>query len=175
MYKNDTDRLIINDGNNHIMMCMLQQFDDTVEFSFRHDDETGWGCGTDEYLYIKDIKAMAEGIKNVLSGKLGEFSYICKDPFYTGPGLYNNCLETIFKMSLRYDKPTYRYTFEVSLLDTLEREHYITVRLDNIGKRDLGIYLQPFIEWDLTYPQDDDGNDLQHDTELLPIKELAYE
>ena len=157
MYENNTNTLIMDDDN-LLILTAIGQWDDKVEFSFRHDDETGWGCGSNEFVLVSDIKNMAKGIKRVLAGWHDEFSYVCKDATYSGPGNYGRCLEDLLKIDLKFDRTIHRYSFEVSFLETLERDHYVTVRFDGLCKRELGCFIQPFIEWDLRFPEDEDGS-----------------
>ena len=161
MYENSTDTLIMDNGN-LLILKVIGQWDDAVEFSFRHDDETGWGCGSYEFVYVSDIKNMAKGIKRVLFGKRNEFSYVCKDALHSDCG---TCLDDLLKIDLKFDDSSYRYSIEVSFLETLERDHHVTVKFDNLSKRELGQFVQPFIEWDLMCSEPTESSNTDESTQ----------
>lgn len=109
-----------------------------VEISYREDEGDEWGIGSDEFISTTDIKGMAECIRNVMYHKKDKDHYECRND--------------ILHILLEFHKDTDTYTLALSLIETLIRDHHITVMRDSLTKAELEKYTNPFFVWEKQYP-----------------------
>ncbi len=112
--------------------------DNQVEFVFDQRDEGGWGCGCEENVTTKDLKAMADCIRDVIGGHSFCRKYICQ--------------QDLFKMEISYDPNTDTYTFTGALMEMLCRDYHISITKTNLTRAGLDEYIEPFFIWEKEHP-----------------------
>ncbi len=153
--KKDLGELIIEDDRKQIWISLrgkkylgwhtdkngdiVDEIDDNqIEISYREDDEEGWGVGGDEYFSTRDIKSMADAIRNVISFKQPKAEYSCQND--------------IFRICIEYDADNKSFSLTAALLETLTREYHISITKAALTRQSLDEYIQPFFEWEKMYP-----------------------
>ena len=109
-----------------------------VEVSYRIDEGDEWGAGCDEFISTADIKRMADCVRNVMYRQNDKDHYECRDD--------------IARISLKFHKDSDTYMLAVSFIETLIRDHHITVTKNNLTKAGLEEYVNAFFAWEKKYP-----------------------
>ncbi len=122
-------------GNNH--RRNTENNINILELSYRQEDGEGWGAGGGEYITTQDILAISTGIQRVLKKETRQFTY--------------GCLDEVIK--IRVDvKESGLIAFTFSMIETLCREHYITITMDNLTFEEFENKTKIFIEWEKQFP-----------------------
>ncbi len=108
-----------------------------LELCYRQEDEDGWGAGGGEYITTQDILEISHGIQRVLKKELNQFTY--------------SCLDEIIKISIDV-KMNGVLDFTFSMIETLCREHYITITINNLTFEEFAEKTKIFIEWEKQFP-----------------------
>ena len=136
--------LSMNDGPGEILIRdtdgkNIHAYDDNqVEFAFSQNDEGGWGCGCEDNVSTRDLRAMADCIRDVIGGHSFSRKYTCQND--------------LFKMEISYDPVTDKYTFTGALIEMLMREYHISITKANLTRDDLDEYIGPFFIWEKEHP-----------------------
>ena len=136
--------LSMNDGPGEILIRdtdgkNIHAYDDNqVEFAFSQNDEGGWGFGEGGNVTTKDLKAMADCIRDVVGG----YS-ICRK---------YSCQNDVFKMEISYEADTDSYTFTGALIEMLCWEYHISITKTNLTRAGLDEYIEPFFIWEKEHP-----------------------
>lgn len=109
-----------------------------IEYSYREEDEEGWGAGSDLFASTHDIKAMADGIRSVISHQQNRVEYSCQNDY--------------FCIAIEYNEKSDTYSFTASLIETLMGKYHITVTKTKLSMEDLQQYIQPFFIWEKDFP-----------------------
>jgi hypothetical protein len=112
--------------------------DNQVETLFSQSDEGGWGAGGGGNVTTKDLKAMADCIRDVIYGYSTSRKYSCQ--------------KDVFKMEISYDADTDRYTFTGALIEMLCWEYHISITKTNLTRAGLDEYIEPFFIWEKEHP-----------------------
>lgn len=107
-----------------------------IEISYYQKGSEGWGAGGDEYITKHDLTVIADGFRNVLNGSIRKFDYECGEV----ERYYEQYRNPILKISLTAEKMI------LSMIETLERQTYITVEGKNISD-----YAASFFEWETKF------------------------
>ena len=108
-----------------------------LELCYRQEDKDGWGAGGGEYITTQDISEISHGIQRVLKKELNQFTY--------------SCLDEIIKISIDV-KTNGVLDFTFSMIETLCREYYITITINNLTFEEFAEKTKNFIEWEKQFP-----------------------
>lgn len=153
--KKDPDCLVMSEGDKSFSISMtddpveiliqdtnggyLRTYDDNqVEFFFSQNDERGWGFGCEEHVSTRDLKEMADCIRDVIWGRS-----VCRK---------YSCRNDVFKIEISYDADTDSYTFTGALVEMLMREYHISITKTNLTRAGLDEYIEPFFIWEKEHP-----------------------
>ena len=151
----DPDCLVMSEGEKYFLLSMadgpgiivirdtdgqnIHAYDDNqVETSFSQNDEGGWGAGQGGNVTTKDLKAMADCIRDVIWGRSACRKYSCQND--------------VFKMEISYDADTDSYTFTGALIEMLMWEYHISITKTNLTREGLDEYIEPFFIWEKEHP-----------------------
>ncbi len=109
-----------------------------IEVSYRYDEKEGWGVGGSEYVSTLDVKEMADCIRSVINKEKKKVRYVCQ--------------EDLFWIEISYNAKDDTYSFTASMLETLMRDHHITITKDRLSREELDEYIGPFFIWEEKYP-----------------------
>ena len=109
-----------------------------IEVSYRYDEKEGWGIGGSEYVSTRDVKEMADCIRSVINKEQPAAKYVCQDD--------------LLRIEISYSAADDTYSFAASMLETLMRDHHITVTKDRLSREQLEEYIRPFFIWEKKYP-----------------------
>ena len=62
------------------------------------------------------------------------------------------CWEDTFRIKLKFNEKSKRYSLTVALIETLCKEYHITITKSGLCEKTLMKYLTPFFEWEKRYP-----------------------
>ena len=153
--RKDPDCLVMSEGDKRFSISMIDgpgeiqirdiygknihAYDDNqVEFSFSQNDEGGWGCGSGDNVSTRDLRAMADCIRDVIWGHSVYRKYSCQND--------------VFKIEISYEADTDSYTFTGALVEMLMREYHISITKTNLTRADLDEYIEPFFIWEKEHP-----------------------
>jgi len=122
-------------GNNH--RDNTENNINVLELSYRQADKNGWGVGGGEYITTQDIVEISHGIQQVLKKEFNQFAY--------------SCLDEIIKISIDV-KTNGLIDFTISMIETLCREYYITITMNNLTFEEFAEKTKNFIEWEKQFP-----------------------
>ncbi len=151
----DPDELFMSEGSTYFSLSMtdgpgcivvkdidgknVNAYDDNqVEISFSQNDEGGWGACGGGNVTTKDLKAMADCIRDVIWGYSISRKYSCQND--------------IFKMEISYDADADSYTFTGALIEMLCWEYHISITKNNLTREGLDEYIEPFFIWEKEHP-----------------------
>jgi hypothetical protein len=122
-------------GNNH--RDNTENNINVLELSYRQEDKDGWGAGGGEYITTQDISEISHGIQRVLKKESNQFTY--------------SCLDEIIKICIDV-KTNGLLDFTFSMIETLFREYYITITMNNLAFEEFAEKTKIFIEWEKQFP-----------------------
>ncbi|MGI5896921.1 MAG: hypothetical protein ACOX6U_08180 [Oscillospiraceae bacterium] len=108
-----------------------------IELSYRQEDEDGFGIGGDEYITTQDIAAMSQGIQQIINKETTQFFY--------------SCFDEIIKINIEISIDNL-ISFTFSMLETLNRDYYISITLSNMTINEFKDKTRPFVEWERMFP-----------------------
>lgn len=118
--------------------------DRAVEISYYQYGSEGWGAGGDEYIYDHDIQAIANGIRNIMQYRSGDFVYSCG----IVEQFYKELQKPILIIELHKHPENETYDFTVSLIETLERLSYVTVSKTGLTAQSFQEYADIIFMWE---------------------------
>ena len=122
-------------GNNH--RDNIENNINVLELSYRQEDKEGWGAGGGEYITTQDIAEISHGIQRVLKKEFNQFTY--------------SCLDEVIKLSINV-KTNGLLDFTFSMIETLCREYYITITMNDLTSEEFTEKTKVFIEWEKQFP-----------------------
>ena len=121
-------------GNNH--RDNIENNINVLELSYIQEDNEVWGAGGGEYITTQDIAEISHGIQRVLKKESNQFTY--------------SCLDEVIKISINV-KTNNLLDFTFSMIETLCREYYITITMNNLTFEEFTEKTKIFIEWEKQY------------------------
>ena len=128
MLDNELETFIIFDNKCKLIILSMDWYsyytkNNKIEITYRQEDEEGWGAGGNEFFTSEDLKGMANCIRSVMNHEKASNHY--------------ECWEDTFRIKLKFNEKSKRYSLTVALIETLCKEYHITITKSGLCEKTL--------------------------------------